>query len=217
MSETAMPARVLERALDALLPRGAAGAVEFACEAMGDLAPGEAAAIASAVPARRAEFAAGRRAARRAMARLGYAPAAILTGADRAPVWPAGLIGSITHCDGHCMAVVAPTGAIRALGIDLEGDGPLPDDLVDTVCTATECRWLATLPQAERGSAAKRVFGAKEAAYKMQYPLTRRFLEFHDVETAPCDAGFRVHLPDIGAVTAAQRGTMGFVLSLAWR
>jgi 4'-phosphopantetheinyl transferase EntD len=44
------------------------------------------------------EFAAGRSCARKALAASGHAPVAVLQGAGREPVWPQGIVGSITHC-----------------------------------------------------------------------------------------------------------------------
>lgn len=140
--------------------------------------PEERAPLSRARPARLREFDAGRAAARAAMAALDLPPAPVLHGADRAPVWPGGLTGSIAHCATACLAAVARQGDIRALGLDLEEDTPLPDELIETVCTPAEREGLATLPRAARGALAKRIFCAKEAAYKAQYPLSRTLFDF---------------------------------------
>ena len=91
----------------------------------GDLAlwPDEAAAVARAIPKRRGEFAQGRSAARAAMGLLGHPPMAIPAGSDRAPIWPKGLVGSITHTNGLCAAALSQNAA--ALGIDAEQAVPL--------------------------------------------------------------------------------------------
>ena len=73
----------------------------------------------SAVNKRQREFAAGRAAAHTAMANLGVPPQAILNGDDRAPIWPEGLTGSITHTRGCAIAIVARNSDVRALGIDV--------------------------------------------------------------------------------------------------
>src|SRR5215470_6495909 len=75
-----------------ILPAGVI-AVEcwgFGCEQ--DLLPEEARHVEKAVPKRRLEFAAGRRCARLALARLGLPPGPILAGADRAPCWPSEVV-----------------------------------------------------------------------------------------------------------------------------
>tara|TARA_R110002049_G_scaffold23781_7_gene84821 strand:+ start:33244 stop:33924 length:681 start_codon:yes stop_codon:yes gene_type:complete len=152
-----------------------------------DLLPGEAAVIAQAVPGRRAEFRAGRAAARQAMVALGGAPQAVLAAPDRAPIWPAGLVGSISHNADYCIAVLALAQDAAALGIDIEDDSPLPRDLVHEVCVANE---RARIAGPDAAHLAKRIFCAKEATYKAQYPLTGLLFGFDQIEvTLGGDAG----------------------------
>lgn len=140
--------------------------------------PEERAGLTRPRPERLREFAAGRTAARRAMAQLGLPPAPVAHGFDRAPVWPEGLTGSISHCSTACLAAVAPMTRARALGLDLEEDTPLPLDLIPAICTPEEEAYLATLPPQQRGRMAKLIFSAKECAYKAQFPLSRRLFGF---------------------------------------
>ena len=141
-------------------------------------------AMARAIPKRRYEFAAGRRAARAAMVSLGLPPAAIPQGSDRAPVWPAGITGSIAHCDQVCIAVVSQNH--RSIGIDIEPATPLADDLIPLICTGAEQAWLS---ETARGHLAKQIFSAKEAVYKAQYPLTGRIIGFDDLNLSPAGDG----------------------------
>lgn len=144
-----------------------------------DLLPGEEHAIARAVPARRREFAAGRTCARHAMRALGAPAAPIPQGGDRAPVWPDGLVGSITHTEGWCAAAVARTqDGIRAIGIDVEPAEPLDAALLRMICVEEERELLAARP-AERGLLGRLIFSAKESAYKSQYVLSRTLIGFH--------------------------------------
>lgn len=138
----------------------------------GDLFAEEKRAIRSAVDKRVREFTAGRIAARAAMRNIGVEPQPIPMADDRSPTWPDGMVGSITHCDDVCIAVVARRTDARALGIDVEPDTPLADDLRDTVCRPNEVDWLSTQPAERRAQLAKVIFSAKEAAYKAQYPLS---------------------------------------------
>lgn len=135
-----------------------------------DLWPGEGLAVASAVAHRQAEFAAGRAAARAALAAAGLDPAAIPVGPDRAPVWPEGVTGSISHGEDMAIAVAAPTARVAGLGIDLEPDAALPDDILSEICDGEECAWIAG--QAEPLRWARLIFAAKEAAFKCQYPAS---------------------------------------------
>lgn len=130
------------------------------------LAAAEQACVARAVPRRQQEFAAGRLLARD----LGVPPP-LLVGRDRAPCWPAGVVGSITHCER--LAAVAVMYGPGLLGIDVEPEGPLPDELRSSVLTPEE-RHLDPL-------AALITFSAKEAVYKAIHPRVRRLVEFHEV------------------------------------
>ncbi|MEY8837434.1 4'-phosphopantetheinyl transferase [Cribrihabitans sp. XS_ASV171] len=165
--------------------------------------PDEMAAVAGAVEKRRREFAAGRMATRLALRDLGAPALAVPMGADRAPVWPAGLVGSITHCDTACLAVMAWEGEIRLLGLDLEHDTPLGNDLVPEICTEEERAWLAALEAP--GQAAKVIFSAKEAVYKAQYPRSRTLIGFDALRVFPdlvagrFDATFREDVPGFAA------------------
>lgn len=77
---------------------------------------------------RQREFATARSCARTALARLGVPPVPVLASPRGAPRWPAGVVGSITHCDGYRAAAVAYTRDVVSLGIDAEPDEPLPND-----------------------------------------------------------------------------------------
>jgi len=168
----------LRQAIATLAGPDIAVAVQHTQRPDGSLWPEEFPAIARAVPARRAEFTAGRVAARQAMAALGLPLAAVPMGADRAPQWPAGTLGSIAHAGGVCVAVLARRGAVRGIGIDLEPAVPLATDLWDTVLRPDERAALALFDPAHQGLQAARIFAAKEAAYKCQYPQSQTILDF---------------------------------------
>ena len=173
--------------LGALLPAGL-----VAVEAFGDVAPdpllaGEAAAVANAIERRRIEFARGRSCARRAMAMLAIEPAPVLAGPDRAPIWPAGVIGSITHCQGYACAGVGGVAEWSAIGIDAELVQVLEPEIVDDILLDTE-----------RALDPCVVFSIKEAFYKAVYPRLQLILEFHDVEVTTDADRFeaRLLMPD---------------------
>ncbi|WP_170480112.1 4'-phosphopantetheinyl transferase family protein [Ruegeria arenilitoris] len=142
------------------------------------LFPEEDAAIVRAVPKRRLEFAAGRAAARMAMSRIGLPPKAVPKANDRSPIWPEGLVGSITHCEGICLSVVARTHAAIGIGIDIEHNTDLSPDLENVVCRPDEVAWLDQQPSDYRGAMAKCFFCVKESAYKALYPITRKVIGF---------------------------------------
>ena len=148
----------------------------------GALFPQEEVSVRRASIKRQREFAAGRGAARRAIAELEMPPSAIPMRDDRAPQWPPGLVGSITHCDEICIAAVSRNVRARSIGIDIEPSVPLDANLLDIVCTPTERKWLDKQHTRARFRLAKLIFSAKEAAYKAQYPLTGLAFDFHRLE-----------------------------------
>ena len=146
--------------------------------------PDEAAAVAGAVAKRRQEFAAGRACARRALAMLGSPPIPLPSTARRAPAWPDGYVGSITHCAGFCAAVAAGSDTVRSLGLDAEAAAPLDSELVAMVCAPAERSAFAHLPPPAASDWPKLAFCAKEAFYKCVDPVWRNFLDFLDVRVA---------------------------------
>lgn len=143
--------------------------------------PEEEAVIRDAVPKRRDEFRAVRRCARRALARLGHAPAPLLPGSAGAPTWPAGVVGSMTHCAGYRAAAVADRSQLSTIGIDAESDEPLPDGVLRLVARPDEIPHLSGVASAGPFHADRLLFSAKESVYKAWYPLTQRWLDFDDV------------------------------------
>lgn len=155
----------------------------------GGLLPAEREAIQGAVQTRVEQFTAGRVCSRLALARFGVAATTpIVRGEDRAPIWPRGFIGSISHTDNWCAAAVARTEDMRSLGIDLELATPLKEALWRRVCTPNERERLRARP--DPGLMGKILFSAKEAVYKCQYPITMQFLGFHAVEVEIGDGTF---------------------------
>jgi 4'-phosphopantetheinyl transferase EntD len=181
------PARVrrIEAAVGALFPKDVAVALcsLSAADPM-DLWPGERPALTGAVPHRLAEFAAGRQAARTALAALGHRAVALPMGPDRAPIWPDGIAGSISHTAGIAVAVVrhgAP------LGIDIEDDSPLAEDLWSTLTSPEE---RSALPPGDTGQQVRRVFAAKEAVFKAQAQGARAMFGFDAVRVTLAESAF---------------------------
>lgn len=153
------------------------------------LFPQEEAVVARAVPSRRSEFRTARSCAREALAALGISAVPIPRGQYGEPCWPSGVVGSITHCTGYRAAAVALEADFASIGIDAEPDESLPDDVFAEVVTPTEARLLAD----RAGTATDQgrlLFCAKEATYKALFPLTGRWLEFHDIEISLGGTGY---------------------------
>lgn len=169
------------------------------------LFPEEEAVVANAVAKRRNEFTTVRHCARTALARIGVPPAPILPGHRGAPGWPAGVVGSMTHCAGYRAAVVARAGEVVSLGIDAEPGEPLRDpDVLNLVADETERAALAALGSRYPATPWDRLlFSAKESVYKTWFPLTGQWLGFEEarVELEP-DGTFTARLLVEGPVVA---------------
>lgn len=161
------------------------------------LLPEEVSAVAGAVCKRRHEFAAGRACARQALSRLGIKDFSLKNDSDGVPIWPQGVIGSISHCEGYCGAVVTRMDRIRSLGFDAEPASPLPPDIRSHVCSKTERDWIERQPAPPFGDWYKLFFCAKESAFKAVFPLVRRPFDFWELEIRlrPSSSEFDVRFP----------------------
>ncbi|WP_225840046.1 4'-phosphopantetheinyl transferase superfamily protein [Streptomyces sp. NK08204] len=165
------------------------------------LYPEEEALVARAVPKRRREFAAVRGCARRAMEKLGVPPQPVVSGVRGAPRWPAGLVGSMTHCDGYCAAALVRASDLASLGIDAEPHGPLPEGVGPSVFLPAETERLTRLAgQWPTVHWDRILFSAKESVYKAWFPLTGRWLDF-------AEADITLHAGHLAA-GGAPRGTL---------
>jgi 4'-phosphopantetheinyl transferase EntD len=173
-----------------------------AVEAFGDvddvvLFPEEEAALGRAVNKRRREFTTARACARAALAALGLPPVPIVPGHRGAPRWPAGVVGSMTHCAGYRASAVARVQDVRALGLDAEPDDRLPEGVLDAIATPDERSALCALASAAPEPCWDRLlFSAKESVYKAWFPLTQRWLGFEEaaITINPADATFTARL-----------------------
>jgi 4'-phosphopantetheinyl transferase EntD len=173
----------LERSVvSAMLGKGIAVEIAEPTLVSQHLYPEELQYIANAVSKRKAEFGTARMCARRALARLGVAPCALVPNADRSPRWPTGVVGSIAHTTGCCVVAVTDAPEIIGIGLDIELDTPLESSLERMVCTDGERKWLECAKPNERGFLGKLFFSAKEAFYKCQHGITGTFLDFAQVE-----------------------------------
>lgn len=157
-------------ALASILPPGAV-AVELEEAGEDDftamLHPAELVCVRDASLGRRREFAAGRECARRAVALLGVAAGPLPADADGAPLWPPGVVGSITHKGAYRAAAVARASDLAGLGIDAEHDAPLPRGVLGRIASADEIAHVERLRAVDASVHWDRVlFSAKEAVVK---------------------------------------------------
>jgi len=167
---------------DALFPDGVV-AVRATAEMERDaLHPQEEACLEKMGARRGHEFALGRACARRALAQLGIEGVPLLRGERREPLWPEGVVGSLTHCRDFCAVAVAQRGEIAGLGLDAETARAPSRRFTERISTPRERTWLDALPPSPAVDWSVVLFSAKESFYKCYFPLTRTFLGFRDAE-----------------------------------
>ncbi|MBW4891623.1 4'-phosphopantetheinyl transferase superfamily protein [Mucilaginibacter sp. HMF5004] len=127
-------------------------------------------------------FSTGRFCAKQALNKAGIADGEILVGESREPLWPEGIVGSISHSKQMAGAVVAATGKIFSVGLDIETIGGVRRDMWDMLFTPSEQQFLNSHADDELALYTTILFSGKEAFYKFQHPLTKTFLDFTDVE-----------------------------------
>jgi 4'-phosphopantetheinyl transferase EntD len=180
-----------QTSLQAVMVAMAPAGVRVGCRTIreGDenhLLPQEARSIPSRQPPMRRATGAARWIARGLLADMGLNDVAILRASSGAPVWPAGITGSLAHDNEMAVAAVAPVSHIASLGIDVEPARPLPDDIFALVATGAD-----RADQVNRHLAGRMLFSAKEAVYKAVYPLDREVLGYEDI-TVDLNAGVAV-------------------------
>lgn len=150
----------------------------------------------NAVSKRQAEFLAGRLCAHEALRRATGVASIPAVGEDRAPCWPAGVVGSITHGAGWAAAVVARSEQWRGLGLDVERILPTAraDRLVGEILTPRELEGYSALDDTQRALRVTLTFSLKESLFKALYPLVNKRFYFQDAELIHHDGNGQARL-----------------------
>lgn len=139
------------------------------------------ASIQRSVATRQAEYLAGRICARDALLALTGEARIPAIGADRAPVWPERIVGSITHSGGRAAAVVASRDHCQSLGMDIERLLPAAraERLSPEIMTLAE---HARMDPAQVDTVVTLTFSLKESLFKALYPLVGKRFYFEHAE-----------------------------------
>jgi enterobactin synthetase component D len=138
-----------------------------------------------AVPKRQAEYIAGRWCAAVAIRSLEEGFAGQIESVERAPLWPAGFVGSITHTKSFAWAAVARTRDLRGVGVDAE---TIPSsggvEAIKRVATSPDDD-----PAPEGDAVAEAIhyallFSAKESLFKCLHPLVGKMFWYGDAAVA---------------------------------
>lgn len=160
--------------------------------------------ITKAVIKRRAEFLAGRYAARRCFEKLGAMSKKyehfsfdsdfdLQIGAHRSPLWPQGFIGSISHTNSSACALVTSTDYYHGVGIDIENW--LPRSSYEQIGSLILAGNDESLIQSNASNSSQisvqnlftLIFSAKESLFKALYPLVGCYFDFKDAEITEFD------------------------------
>jgi 4'-phosphopantetheinyl transferase EntD len=187
--------------IDSILP-GSVVAVSTRTELIdARLFPVEAACVARSVEKRRREFTTARGCAHEALSLIGVGERAVPAGERGEPLWPTGVVGSITHCDGYRACVLAHRCQIATIGIDAEPNVELPSRIAASdIAAGAELDQLDQLRRSPQNGTSvhwdRLLFSAKETVYKAWYPLTKRWLGFEDafITIDPRRRTFTAHL-----------------------
>lgn len=146
--------------------------------------------ISKASEQRKRHFSTGRMCAKKALEELGFLDIEILKGANKEPIWPSGVVGSISHSSKLAGAVVANSNSLLSIGLDIEIIGGVSAEMWDVLFNEDEQRTLNALDRSQLDLFTTLFFSIKESFYKFQHPLTKLFLDFKDVELYYYDGNF---------------------------
>ena len=196
------------------IPSFAGFAVHMSDSAITDISPAETALLhPQAVPGRRETFRLGRQAAHAALQAIGQDGGPILAGTSREPIWPAGVVGSISHVAGVGVALVAPHDLSDGVGIDIESQRWAPE-LEDQVPRPEEREWLDAGSTTERSAKLLALFSAKESVFKAFYPSVGRYFGFSAASLVPTSSGFAASL--VEEIDDRYPATRSFDISCQW-
>lgn len=170
---------------------------------------------AEALAARHRQGEAVERLAAEALSRVGADDARIMRAPGRAPKWPPGFVGSVTHTPELTAVVAAPASRLRAIGIDAEPrvDVAVQAELLPWVVRDDE-RFL--LAEADCRTAFTAIYSAKEAFFKCMQGCAEAPLDFLALRvTAWRDNSIQVQWPEAPAVHA--HWAKGVAGSLHWQ
>lgn len=152
-----------------------------------------------AIAKRRLDYLAGRHCAKLALNQLGFSqPVSIPSGSNRAPQWPAGFLGAITHTKGYAAAIVGLKSHWLGLGLDAEiiVDESKPP-LVRHVCRPGEFENLKMKGNFPDQFLFTLIFSAKESLFKALYPAVQTYFGFQSAQLQEIDqdaGGFVIEL-----------------------
>jgi len=119
---------------------------------------------------RKIEFRAGRSIAKEAANFFGIEILSISKDVHGCPLWPASVVGSISHKAGFCGALLGARDTYSSVGFDIELVEHLQKDVWKTFASSNEIGQAKSCNM-ENSAFANLIFSAKEAFFKCLHPL----------------------------------------------
>ncbi|MGF1793459.1 4'-phosphopantetheinyl transferase superfamily protein [Photobacterium profundum] len=138
----------------------------------------------SAVKKRQAEYVAGRYLAKRCLSALGGTESDVGISQHRAPLWPKGMIGSISHSSNKAICVLRQCDLPeQGIGIDIEQclADSTATSIKNTIINEAE-QALITKHDVDFSTGLTVIFSAKESLFKALFPQVRAYFDFLDAE-----------------------------------
>ncbi len=150
----------------------------FSEAAIRDLDEGYIEFIRNAVTKRQSEFIAGRHCAHLALAAHNIPHGPIGVGTARQPLWPVGIVGSISHSHGYAIAASARTCRYMAIGLDVENIVTVETQarIRKSIVNDDELHLLHDSASPEK--VVTLIFSVKESFFKAAYPFVGAYFGF---------------------------------------
>ena len=120
---------------------------------------------------REKEYILGRYCAQQALRDMNFHCNLIQSSPHGFPIWPDGIVGSISHSKGLCLSAVAKSSDFQAIGIDVEQFDRMKESSIERIVHSKEKAQIG-----EDLIKATLLFSIKEAFYKAQYPIFKTCL-----------------------------------------
>ena len=140
----------------------------------------------NAVTKRQAEFLAGRFTVKQTLNDLGVEEDEVPIGNGRAPIWPDGIVASLTHTDTVAMCIAAPKHNLEFIGVDIENNfssDSVREIKANIICAGEE-RLLQSVKRITMAQLLTIVFSAKESLFKALYYSVGSYFDFHSARVS---------------------------------
>lgn len=144
--------------------------------------------IIRSVAKRRCEYLAGRILAKGCLQEYGCYSTQVKSDDKRCPIWPPGLVGSISHTGKDAICVVGSKDNYAGIGVDIElmlTESTILD-IKDSISSKPERQLLYQI-NLNNQKLFSLLFSAKEAIFKALYPQVLAFFDFSAVELFDCN------------------------------